>query len=129
MDINIASLPTMVHNRTDTPQAPVKEPVVGEVEVKDRSIASVVEQVSEQKTSDNEQDPSKLTQVATELSDMMSMMRKGLSFKVDENSGQAVVTVLDKDTGDVIRQMPSEEALALAEKLSEVTGLLMKTEA
>ncbi|GGM97523.1 flagellar protein FlaG [Shewanella xiamenensis] len=129
MDINIASLPTMVHNRTDTPQAPAKEPVVGEVELKDRSIASVAEQVSEQKTSDNEQDPSKLTQVATELSDMMSMMRKGLSFKVDENSGQAVVTVLDKDTGDVIRQMPSEEALALAEKLSEVTGLLMKTEA
>ncbi len=60
---------------------------------------------------------------------MMSMMRKGLAFKVDEKSGQAVVTVLDKDTGDVIRQMPSEEALALAEKLSEVTGLLMKTEA
>ena len=82
-----------------------------------------------EKTTTDKPNPNKLDEVAAELSDMMSMMRKGLAFKVDEHSGQAVVSVLDRDTGDVIRQMPSEEALALAEKLSEVTGILMKTEA
>ncbi|MBP8117895.1 flagellar protein FlaG [Shewanella sp. NKUCC05_KAH] len=125
MDINIASSPSMLHSKVDLAQTPLKASAP-DAELK-RNTA--IEQAVEQDVTKNEQNPSKLAQVATELSDMMSMMRKGLAFKVDENSGQAVVTVLDRDTGDVIRQMPSEEALALAEKLSEVTGLLMKTEA
>ncbi|AAN56235.2 flagellar protein FlaG [Shewanella oneidensis MR-1] len=128
MDINIASTSMQVSNRVDLAQVPLKAPTA-DVELKRNAAVSAVEQSTEQSGTENEQNPGKLTQVATELSDMMSMMRKGLAFKVDENSGQAVVTVLDRDTGDVIRQMPSEEALKLAEKLSEVTGLLMKTEA
>ncbi|EGT3628407.1 flagellar protein FlaG [Morganella morganii] len=128
MDINIASSPSMIHNKVELAQVPLKASA-SDVELKLDTAVSAIEQTVEQDAADNELNPSKLTQVATELSDMMSMMRKGLAFKVDENSGQAVVTVLDRDTGDVIRQMPSEEALALAEKLSEVTGLLMKTEA
>ena len=128
MDINIASSSSMVHNKVELAQVPLKASA-SDVELKLDTAVSAIEQTVEQDAADNELNPSKLTQVATELSDMMSMMRKGLAFKVDENSGQAVVTVLDRDTGDVIRQMPSEEALALAEKLSEVTGLLMKTEA
>ncbi|MFB2679580.1 flagellar protein FlaG [Shewanella mangrovisoli] len=128
MDISIASTSAPLQSRVDLAQVPLKAPTA-DVELKRDAAVSAVEQSTEQSATENEQDPGKLTQVATELSDMMSMMRKGLAFKVDENSGQAVVTVLDRDTGDVIRQMPSEEALKLAEKLSEVTGLLMKTEA
>ncbi|MFB2813129.1 flagellar protein FlaG [Shewanella xiamenensis] len=128
MDINIASTSAPLQSRVDLAQVPLKAPTA-DVELKRDAAVSAVEQSTEQSAAENEQNPRKLTQVASELSDMMSMMRKGLAFKVDENSGQAVVTVLDRDTGDVIRQMPSEEALKLAEKLSEVTGLLMKTEA
>ncbi|MCH7422879.1 flagellar protein FlaG [Shewanella xiamenensis] len=128
MDTNIASTSMQVPSRIDLAQVPLKAPTA-DVELKRNAAVSAVEQSTEQRATEDEQNPEKLTQVATELSDMMSMMRKGLAFKVDENSGQAVVTVLDRDTGDVIRQMPSEEALKLAEKLSEVTGLLMKTEA
>lgn len=128
MDISIASTSALLQSRVDLAQVPLKAPTA-DVQLKRDAAVSAVEQSTEQSATENEQDPGKLTQVATELSDMMSMMRKGLAFKVDENSGQAVVTVLDRDTGDVIRQMPSEEALKLAEKLSEVTGLLMKTEA
>ncbi|WP_338725459.1 flagellar protein FlaG [Shewanella baltica] len=128
MDINIASSSSMVRNKVDLTQAPLKASA-SDVQLKRDAEVSTIDQTLEQSVIGNEQDPSKLNQLATDLSDMMSMMRKGLAFKVDETSGQAVVTVLDRDTGDVIRQMPTEEALALAEKLSEVTGLLMKTEA
>ncbi|MGL5906360.1 MAG: flagellar protein FlaG, partial [Shewanella sp.] len=43
--------------------------------------------------------------------------------------GLPVVSVMDIETGELIRQIPTEEALALAEKMSEIAGLLMKTEA
>lgn len=128
MDIHIANSSALVQNSVELAQLPRKTSV-SDVELKRDSGVSAIEEAMEQDATNNEQNLDKLTQVAAELSDMMSMMRKGLAFKVDENSGQAVVTVLDRDTGDVIRQMPSEEALKLAEKLSEVTGLLMKTEA
>lgn len=128
MDIHIANSSALVQNSVELAQLPPKTSV-SDVVLKRDSGVSAIEEAMEQDATNNEQNLDKLTQVAAELSDMMSMMRKGLAFKVDEKSGQAVVTVLDKDTGDIIRQMPSEEALALAEKLSEVTGLLMKTEA
>lgn len=128
MDIHIANSSALVQNRLELAQLPPKTSVA-DAELKRDSGVSAIEQAMKQDAVDNEPNPDKLAQVAAELSDMMSMMRKGLAFKVDENSGQAVVTVLDRDTGDVIRQMPSEEALKLAEKLSEVTGLLMRTEA
>ncbi|MGL5048846.1 MAG: flagellar protein FlaG [Shewanella sp.] len=127
MNINIASSPSAANNKVDLAQMPTAFALGAEL--KRNATVSPLEPAVDKDKTDAEPEVSKLTQVATELSDMMSIMRKGLAFKVDESSGQAVVTVMDKDTGDVIRQMPSEEALALAEKLSEVTGLLMKTEA
>lgn len=73
--------------------------------------------------------PEKMQELASKMSDMMSMMRKGLAFRVDDTSGKSVVSVMDVESGELIRQIPSEEALELATKLTEVTGLLMKTEA
>ena len=68
----------------------------------------------------------------TELSDMMAMLRKGLAFKLEESLGRQVVSVVDIDTGDLIRQIPNEEALELAiklhEKIAEMDGLLMSTQ-
>lgn len=76
-----------------------------------------------------ELDSEALMSVTDELNDMMSLMRKGLAFRVDEDSGQSVVSVMDVASGDVIRQIPNEEALELAQKLAEVAGFLLKTEA
>ncbi|WOT06242.1 flagellar protein FlaG [Shewanella youngdeokensis] len=77
--------------------------------------------------------PEEIEEVTTKLSDMMAILRKGLTFTVDETSGTQVVSVLDIDTGELIRQIPNEEALELAiklhEKMEEMDGLLMSTQA
>lgn len=53
-----------------------------------------------------------------------------LLFSVDQVSGQTVVRVTDKETGETIRQFPSEAALAIAESIGEFQkGLLLKQEA
>jgi flagellar protein FlaG len=54
---------------------------------------------------------------------------RDLNFTVDDASGQVVVKVTDASSGDVIRQIPSEEALQLAESLSDARSLLFKAEA
>ncbi|TXI29897.1 MAG: flagellar protein FlaG [Aquipseudomonas alcaligenes] len=56
-------------------------------------------------------------------------VRRNLDFQLDDSTGRVVVKVTDSESGDVIRQIPSEEALKLAESLQEVRSLLFKAEA
>ena len=66
-----------------------------------------------------------LEKVAQQLQDFMGEMNRSLQFKVDEDSGRDVIKVLDKDSGEVIKQYPSEEVLSLVSKLSESAGILI----
>ena len=66
-----------------------------------------------------------LEQMAQQLQDFMGEMNRSLQFKVDEDSGRDVIKVLDKTSGEVIKQYPSEEVLSLVSKLSESAGILI----
>lgn len=46
----------------------------------------------------------------------------GLRFQVDAETGKTIVSVVDQASGEVIRQMPSEEALAVAKALGKFEG-------
>ena len=63
------------------------------------------------------------------IQDFVQSVRRNLNFSLEEGSGRVVVKVTDAGSGEVIRQIPSEEALQLAENLSEVRSLLFKAEA
>ncbi|WP_225830931.1 flagellar protein FlaG [Pseudomonas sp. MM211] len=65
----------------------------------------------------------------TSIQSFVQNIRRDLNFSVDDSSGRVVVKVTDRASGDVIRQLPSEEALRLAESLEEVRSLLFKAEA
>jgi len=52
-----------------------------------------------------------------------------LTFSIDDDSGKVVVKVVDSDTQDVIRQIPSEEALALSRSLDHIKGALFSRKA
>ncbi|CAM4197314.1 flagellar protein FlaG [Shewanella livingstonensis] len=80
-------------------------------------------------TKKEQSDAEALAAVVEQLSEVMSIMNKGLAFSIDDDSGSAVVKVMDIDTGELIRQIPNDEALELAQKLLDVKGLLMRTEA
>jgi len=81
----------------------------------------------EQKTQDQQQplEREQLEEMAQQLQDFMGGMNRSLQFKVDEDSGRDVIKVLDKNSGEVIKQYPSEEVLSLVSKLSESAGILI----
>jgi len=49
-----------------------------------------------------------------------SLYRPELEFKIDDISGRTVITVYHPETEEIIRQIPPEEALQLAQVLREV---------
>ena len=76
-------------------------------------------------TNEIQLDRKQLEGVAQQLQDFMGEMSRSLQFQVDEDSGRDVIKVIDKNSGDVIKQYPSEEVLELVSKLSQTTGKLI----
>lgn len=69
-----------------------------------------------------------LESVAQNLQDFVGEMNKGLEFSVDKDSGRDVIKVIDRKSGDLIKQYPTEEVLDLVSKLSEATGNFINTD-
>lgn len=49
-----------------------------------------------------------------------TIVRRNLQFNIDEATGITVITVRDSQSDEVIRQIPSEELLALARRVKEM---------
>lgn len=60
------------------------------------------------------------------LNQFMKITSINLHFSVDSDNSQIVVKVLNKQTGEVIRQIPSEEALKLSKAMDTLQGLIIR---
>ena len=61
---------------------------------------------------------------------LMTENRRALRFQVDESSGRTIVTVLNPETGEIVRQIPSAEMLAMARWLDgSGTGAMLQERA
>lgn len=68
----------------------------------------------------NEVDSKQLERAVDDVSDFLDNSARMLRFTTDEASGRAVIKVTDKQTGDVIRQIPSDEVLELAKRIKDL---------
>ncbi|MGK4360938.1 flagellar protein FlaG [Ectopseudomonas chengduensis] len=68
--------------------------------------------------------PERIQEAVSSIQEFVQSVRRDINFSLDDSSGRVVVKVTDTKSGDVIRQIPSEEALKLAESLSEARSLL-----
>lgn len=62
----------------------------------------------------------KLQETVREMNAKVQNLRRNLHFSVDDASGRSVIKVIDAETDEVIRQIPSEEILNLAHRLTEL---------
>lgn len=72
-----------------------------------------------------EQDEGALEQAFQELNTFMDRLHKSIRFDVYDDSGTLYAQVIDTSTDEVIRTIPSEEALAMMSRVNEVLGLLI----
>ncbi|GBL04059.1 flagellar protein FlaG [Glaciecola sp. KUL10] len=63
-----------------------------------------------------------LNQAVAELSDFARQTNLKLAFSIDEQTDKSVVTVKDQESGDVIRQIPSQELLDIAAQMKQITS-------
>ena len=73
---------------------------------------------------------SELNSAVDKLNDFVSnVAQRDLSFSIDKETNQMVVVVKDKLTQEVIRQMPTKEALAVAKQIESMLGLILNDKA
>jgi len=69
-------------------------------------------------------------QAAEKLNEYVQVIRRDLKFSVDEDTGRTIVKVIDSRTGELIRQIPDEEVIAISklvsEQLEQADGILFK---
>lgn len=57
------------------------------------------------------------------------MNNYGIHFEMSDDHGKIVIKVVNQESGELIRQIPSEEVLQIAAHLHEVSGLLVREQA
>jgi len=65
----------------------------------------------------------------TRIRAFLGTSNSALEFAVDDASGRTVVRVMDSQTKELIRQIPSDEVLAIARTLDRLQGLFLRQQA
>ena len=69
-------------------------------------------------------DDAKLKLAVQEIEKFVQSIKRNLEFSIDEHSGKVIVKVIASETGEVVRQSPSAEALKLADSLANASHVL-----
>ncbi len=72
-----------------------------------------------------DQSRQEVAQAVAQLNDYIQSVQRDLRFTLDEASGRSVITVIDSQSNEVIRQIPEEVTLSLAQKLNNEEPLLL----
>lgn len=79
-------------------------------------------------------DPEQLQAAVEKAQKSLQAVARDITFSLNEKAGAVVIKIMDRESNELIRQIPSEEFLKLAEMLNENiedirSGLLVQQEA
>lgn len=66
----------------------------------------------------------RIKEMIKELEAALPAASNSLSFHVDEALDRPVITVVDSETGEVVRTLPSEEIIRVAHNIEKMRGIL-----
>jgi len=70
-----------------------------------------------------------LEKIAADLQKFVQSMGRDLSFSVDQTTGYHVVRVINPSTGELVRQLPSDELLKIARDFERLHNALVSLRA
>ena len=65
-----------------------------------------------------------LQEAVTRLNEQMQSKGRDLSFSMDERIDRTIITVKNLQTGEVVRQIPTEEVVRMAHSIEDMKGVL-----
>lgn len=59
------------------------------------------------------------------VNDALEIRSIGVQFEIDQDTNKVIVKVVDRNSGEVIRQIPNEEVVRISKVMGEMPGLLI----
>jgi flagellar protein FlaG len=87
---------------------------------------AAVETVSAASPSPQVNAVTRLPEALENINKMLQTISPGVEFTVDDENNRTIIKVVDQENKQVLRQIPSEEAIAIANALDKLQGLLIK---
>ena len=101
--------------------------------VSDPQVVSKVVAAAEIKPSDIHQvtQPTRevVAKAAQQIQDFVHSMGRNLNFSIDQTTGYHVVRVVNPETNETVRQLPSEELLRIAQSMKQLNSALVNQRA
>ena len=97
-----------------------------------RAVAGVKEQQAQDKAKSNSErpvSPSELADAIKKLNDTVKLYKGDLQFTVDEDTHLQIVKVVDRGSKELIRQIPSPEAVRIARAIDDFSSILLRDKA
>lgn len=97
--------------------------------VKDPQVASRVKSNEQykQEAKPKEATMKDLEKAVKEINDSFSSMNISRQFEIDKDLDKVVVKIVDTQKKEVVRQIPSEDAIRISKNIKEMLGLLFDT--
>lgn len=74
--------------------------------------------------------PAQVQSAVDSINKVMRQTNSNVEFSIDKDTRQTVIKVVESKTGDVIRQFPSEEVIAISRSIDKMQqGLLLRQKA
>jgi len=77
---------------------------------------------SEEKKDDRKPPLEVVKKAAEEGNSILQATQRNLQFKVDDSTKELVVKIVDSESGELVRQIPSEEMLDFIKRMQELQG-------
>jgi flagellar protein FlaG len=123
----VTASPTQVSPVSVSPQAGSAK---GQKTGNDLPLAAVAAKPQHQEAVNPQAIEERVQAAVAQMNEYIQSTQRDLNFSYDPASGETVVKVLDRSTQEVIRQIPDETFLRLAQKLdTETPGSLFSAEA
>lgn len=90
-----------------------------ELPVKDVTAEDVKQEAIADKPDPEKTAAAQIEQAVTEINEYVQSIQRDLHFSVDEDSGTTIIRVRDKESGELIRQIPEDIFLNLAQNLKD----------
>lgn len=88
----------------------------------DSPVSKANQKQEDDKKTDSKPSLEAVQQAANEGNNLLQSVKRNLEFKVDDASKELVVKIVDSESGELVRQIPSEEMLAFIKKMKELDG-------
>jgi len=60
------------------------------------------------------------------INEQLTVLNQSLQFSIDAETRDVVVKIVDKDSGEVVKQIPPEEVMNLRKRLREMSSLFVE---